>query len=798
MFRVKLKGFKKYTEEKIFELQPGINLIEGKSGSGKSTLIEAVYWVLFGKPRDVKNVFLEKEEIKKNGTSVSFWLDNYYVKRTKPPETLILKIKKEKGDKVYEGEEAQQLIYQIFGNGTEWGSEYSCFMFQGQSNILLSGTKAEKTDILKKLFFGNDEVEGQKYIERIEEIVKKYESKIEKNRNKIDTISEIIKKEKEDYSDIISSLPQKNKNEINYENVISDLKMRIKIQNELDQEKNKRNDYSEEIQSYTQGYEEEINFDEVMKRTKEEIENLKKVKDWMKLAESCGGINTIEFFMKNSGCIQKAKLFYGGYMKFCEDNGLDWKIFSENLIDCLTEEMNIMDKFLKMDRHMKEIVGNLELFKNELPNYEERFKKTMEFIGVNYEEATERNIMRKCDELTIKPLTCPNCNIELMIREGSEGNKLQKVEKYMNDKDREDVIQIMQLYFTTKNRIESYENELICVKDDMKKFEEVDEKKIKYKKTNEAKLKIIDHMNVYDFNKEMFSKFVEMKEKSPLLDTFVDDLETCKRHKNEIELINIEFLREYEKSGDDTIKYKLKNESDKLARYEKLNTKYEESRMKIKKLKEKLEEYEYLERTFEGEVLDEDFLDKMRSMKESEIKDKIFKNHKDRKDEIKSIENKNFELGKEIEEYKKLELIIQEIINGMFMEKIEKMNEIVNDILSYIAPDFRVEIDMFKYVKSKKIIKPEINIKYFMNQVEYEGKPSGGEEDRISIAFSIAMNILSNSKFMFIDESTKFLNIESKMACVEVIKKYLGEDEKYVGMVCHDTIHGQYDNIIHL
>lgn len=92
-FRNFLSYGNNYTE--IDLTTPGMSWITGRNGAGKSVIINALSFVLFGKPlRQVKLAELVNRINKKN-TEVEIWFDvnevEYYIKRTIKPETLVIK-----------------------------------------------------------------------------------------------------------------------------------------------------------------------------------------------------------------------------------------------------------------------------------------------------------------------------------------------------------------------------------------------------------------------------------------------------------------------------------------------------------------------------------------------------------------------------------------------------------------------------------------------------------------------------------------------------------------------------------
>ena len=131
-----------------------------------------------------------------------------------------------------------------------------------------------------------------------------------------------------------------------------------------------------------------------------------------------------------------------------------------------------------------------------------------------------------------------------------------------------------------------------------------------------------------------------------------------------------------------------------------------------------------------------------------------------------------------------------------FENLIIHFNKLLNQILQEIFENIQIEIGMFKKIKGKNTVKPQFNIKVLLKGNEYDNLNflSGGEKDRISIALLVTLSVITNNKFLMLDESMSSLDEEMRNQTLNLIKKYL--PDKTVFNVCHFTVEGFYDHII--
>lgn len=163
------------------EFEPNeIILLKGDNGVGKSTILNSIYWILYGK---VKNIApSSKPKAKTRGIlNLGFMI----IERYTSPCTLKVTIE----NKIYDGEVAQNIIVEKFGSREVWLS--SCYILQDCRNSFLSVSNKEKIDLLNKIAFSKDD--PTEFINKIDtftiECNKEYEL-IKKNYEKNNLVFE--------------------------------------------------------------------------------------------------------------------------------------------------------------------------------------------------------------------------------------------------------------------------------------------------------------------------------------------------------------------------------------------------------------------------------------------------------------------------------------------------------------------------------------------------------------------------------------------------------------------------------
>lgn len=130
---------------------------------------------------------------------------------------------------------------------------------------------------------------------------------------------------------------------------------------------------------------------------------------------------------------------------------------------------------------------------------------------------------------------------------------------------------------------------------------------------------------------------------------------------------------------------------------------------------------------------------------------------------------------------------------------LKNINRNINKISRDIFNDsINIKLKPTKHIESTDIDKNEINLEINHKGLTYykSNDMSGGEDDRISFSFIIALNLLSNSPILLLDECLNSLNDEYREKCILALRNYL--PDKIIFIISHQDIEGWYDKIIKL
>ncbi len=98
----------------------------------------------------------------------------------------------------------------------------------------------------------------------------------------------------------------------------------------------------------------------------------------------------------------------------------------------------------------------------------------------------------------------------------------------------------------------------------------------------------------------------------------------------------------------------------------------------------------------------------------------------------------------------------------------------------------------------KKQQKPQINVQVDYKSMETDISPlSGGEKDRVVLAYALALSEMTNCPLLLLDECIKSLDSSSAAKVITAIKQnYTYQSGKLVILVAHQTVRGIFDEVI--
>lgn len=165
----------------------------------------------------------------------------------------------------------------------------------------------------------------------------------------------------------------------------------------------------------------------------------------------------------------------------------------------------------------------------------------------------------------------------------------------------------------------------------------------------------------------------------------------------------------------------------------------------------------------------------------------------------KQLEIKRAHVMKLNDDISTLQRLKQNAINvecKQLQDTVDTINQALSDILPlFFNEPIDMVLQLYKTLKSKKETKPGLNIIIKHKGTEYDNinQLSGGEGDRISLALVLALNQVSNSPIIMLDECVSSLDGALKESCIKAMKDMTG---KTIICVDHEGVEGYYDKTI--
>ena len=150
----------------------------------------------------------------------------------------------------------------------------------------------------------------------------------------------------------------------------------------------------------------------------------------------------------------------------------------------------------------------------------------------------------------------------------------------------------------------------------------------------------------------------------------------------------------------------------------------------------------------------------------------------------------------DLEELRK---IAERVEYQRLIETITSINSTMNQLFRSLFDDeITVQLELFKKLKTKNRTKPQVNCLVHYGGSTYEYHPtsiSGGEKNRLNLGMILALNLVSSSPLVLLDECTCFLNERLKIQCMESVREMMGQCKTII-CVAHEDNEAYYDNII--
>lgn len=780
-----LSNFRCWEDKHLSIPSSGICLINGRSGKGKSSILNSILYAVTGK---IKNI----TSIGKKSTKVVLKIDNVTITRSRGPNRLVLK----KDEKIYESDEAQGIINDIFG------SEFSNTSYIDQDNIysFVFLSPSDKMEFLEKLLLHNYNIEKMRENVRLE--ISKTKTDYTTEESKMNTLDSLLSSQIKngfDYENFYidyGTTPIKI-TKINYEKVLDKIKNNQEIS-----EKNIKL-----IKSKIKKLEEECS---QFLKINEKLSNIKMLKENPVYIEFMKYEN-IENISEDLSSLEESKNYYTknkDLIKFKDKYNELSKKHSvlkdtnekevKKLINELTEvEKDIKDVHKISRKRVSELEKCIELI-DILASLDEKLKDSKDFDNEIQKETeileNNKEILTKKQKLLIdveKFYTCPSCTTTLKISDNklilsSITNKVdsivlrQEIELLKSDIKKSDSTisylkkqqiiyqQTEQQYNELFDQLDNFRGNVECDKDDIMKEINLITKHMDISKKIQ---RIKDDRMVQDIEKDM--KEIEYKIKD------IKDPETKNEIRDENEYIEcvekISNLKQFM-----SLESKIKSLEKDVGDIKIPDKSYQEllssERERLESYTKKVENYKiYIDQLITW--------NRIRTMKES----------------IEESSKKKQYLSDRLRCLVKIRDHIKTSEQKCISDFINSLNDHASIYMEQFFPDEDIKVELKTTQETKSTGKEKVALNFELTYRQINGDLSylsGGERDRVNLAFTLAFSEIINNRVLLLDECISSLDAETTNIVLENLKeKYKG---KLVILVSHQANLGFFDKVIEI
>lgn len=774
-----LSNFRCWEDKKLCIPSSGICLINGRSGKGKSSILNAILYAVTGK---IKNI----TTINKKSTKVVLKIDNIVITRSRGPNRLILK----KDDKIYENDEAQGIINDIFG------SEFSNTSYIDQDNIysFVFLSPSDKMEFLEKLLLNNYNIEKIRDTLRLS--ISKTKSDYSAEESKINTLESLCKSSNINEDLIIDKVKI---TRLNYQKILDKLRSNQEIsEKNVKVLKLKIKKLEDQQDSFS--------------KINEKLLGIKMLKEdpiytEFSKCDDCSSEllfleESKEYYLKNRESVilnNKYEELYEKYKKVKENNEreIEKLEIEKKELEIHDKNKTICKKRVSELEKCIELIDILESLEEKLENnkdFDLEIEKEIKKLENNKDLLTKKQKVLSDIE---KIYTCPSCTTKLKI---NDNNLI-----LSDNKKNEDPLLLKKDIEDLKCEIKKSESLIYSLKKEQTIFQ----------KTEEQYNNLFDQLDNLrgdvDCDKEcinkeikVISKYIEISKKvetildDKILQDIQKDMESVKSKLSKIGNLNQtqikdeeEYIKCIEKisklknfiSLDTKIKY-LEKDMDNFEcnynSYEEFKSRRDSITSTIVLEKEKLESYVTKNDNYKlyiDQLINWNKLKSMRDSIEESSKNKEYLSDRLRclvklRDHVKTSEQK----------------CVADFINSL--------NDHASIYIEQFFPDEDIKVEL-KTTQETKSGKEKVSLNFELTYRQIIGDLSylsGGERDRINLAFTLAFSEIINNRILLLDECISSLDAETTNVVLENLKeKYKG---KLVILVSHQANLGFFDKVI--
>ena len=817
---VEIVGFKCYKKVKFNFPASGITLLKGPSGKGKSTILKAIIWCLYGNMRNVDQKTSRTGKLSVTIRTTVKGGKECVIYRQKRPNLLKFRVGRfEQMDAV-----AQERINEMYGSEKLW--LLCSYLQQKKANRLFEVPGSEKLDLLNKIAF--HESNPTPYINKIEELLKeekfRFEILQEKYNKECESFAEFLEKQSIELNTAIPEAEMKilkgeistlneemtglRQRHVKHRESISALEVvderierlegKRKELQQFEEREGEGNSISDEeikvLEGKIQIIEQQMN---TLQRLIQQKQSLDHAKDrWRQIEEKYSQYEDVVLYDEKDLYDIESQ-----HRKFQQnrDTALDVGVsYDQTQID---QELLFLTALLKIQPALK-------IHKN-VVNLHEKIVSGEDNVDV---KALEAKIEAQQERIyALKQgkhvLSCPQCGHHVRyIKGGLEScDHRPSTEQDLSEahQELEKLHQSLHIQQEREKLMEQYMNLSQLYEEEISTIEETDLRVLGDSSTN-----LLSSLELEDCKrKHLILHSVEVLEEPEIQISVVQagvkkgKLEVERqRCMSEVEIQEKEYevLQNLTPSGynEEDLRQQRSIFQQKVQKYSTHLSLQEAVKRDLEKANhQKSELYVQLEYGLEEEMTKREL--RLSSVQKN-IESALTANEAMRKQEDLSCKREELiELSQKVYHLERLKGIAVDVECKVLQQTVDSINATINVLAEAIFEEpIRVELKLYRKVKTTKKIKPMVNIEIRHKGCIFENpsEVSGGEEDRLSLLLTLALNRLSGSPLLLIDETFSSLDDELKTHCLRAIRSIT--PHKMVVCVDHSSIEGYYDKVL--
>lgn len=774
---IHLHNFMKHKDLKLSFKQGQVTLLTGESESGKSSILYAFFWCLYGKVNKVYRGETEKVSVMLKLTSPKITV----YRQARPGKLNVTRNNK------YSGSAAQAIIDETFGSKNLWLA--ASLLQQKKCSHMMECNNDEGMTILKELVFAQESPDT--YISQID----KYLHSQQNQYDRLLTQYEVYKQNHD------QKYPQAKEPKQNKANLESKLQ---KIKSKLEQEQNKFKEMTTAVQQHRQAkvksellqkelheISDEMNDLDESKISSEEINRLEveteQIKEKLRISQENKNKKKQYDLLKtqietytplNTPVSKDLYLEVKAQEQHYEENVKRAKSLKiEYDKDVITAQINKYQQSINIYNSVKDkvlLLSKLEKLESKIASYEPiPVKVTAEEVKAQKKIYDE---MEKNSHL----LECPECQHPLKYER-------QKLIKAPSD-----------AKVVLPEQLKSQHNHTKEIYNNFKKYEEYSKLEQELKETSalisdRAKIKAYEHFNLSGITSKLSKlELIQFHSKPDLTSEMIKSELKLKQLQKQLDQLKVNPNFE---DQSDILKSELGLKQNELKKLKNDKFKYEQIQKRISNLKKSLEKVKL------NFNIEEEYESLKVSLEMTEIKRQEHQTQMELLESFGQLKEHQVKVDVVAENLRVAHVIKEKAINlncTLLEDLVNTLSLISSNILkSIFEKSVVVEMSLFKKMKSKHNTKQTVNLNIFFDANKHEKRLCGGEEDRISLALLLALNQLSRSPFLLIDEKMGTVSPHIAKKCFKIIKEYTTKD-KFAICVEHNVIQGLYDEVIDL